>query len=88
MTDMPECRQLTRSSWAFWRTFSGRVAGPAAKLKTRSEEEAVEEGGWTVVVGVAAEQVMEMDLYVEVKVVMGWKWVVEKVAMGWRWVVD
>lgn len=85
MTDMPECRQLTRSSWAFWRTFSGRVAGPAAKLKTRSEEEAVDEGGWTVVVGVAAEQVMEMDLYGDVR---GWKWVVEKVAMGWRWVVD
>lgn len=79
MTDMPEPRQLTRSAWAFWRTFSGRVAGPAAKLKTRSEE--VEEGVWrgAVVVEAAAEQEIDIDLYVEVKVVVG------KVA---RWVVD
>lgn len=86
MTDMPQPRQLTRSAWAFWRTFSGKVAGPAAKLKTRSEEvedEAVWRG--VVVVELAAEQVIDTDLYVEVRVVVGWKWVVEKVA---RWVVD
>lgn len=83
MTDMPEPRQLTRSAWAFWRTFSGRVAGPAAKLKTRSEE--VEGGVWRVVAAAEAEQEMDIDLYVEVKVVVGWTWVVGKVA---RWVVD
>lgn len=62
MTDMPEPRQFTRSAWAFWRTFSGRVAGPAAKLNTRSEE--VEGVAWRglVVVAAEAEQVMDMDL--------------------------
>lgn len=56
------------------------MAGPAAKLKTRSEK--VEGGVWrgVVVVEAAAEQEMDIDLYVVVKVVMGWRWVVGKVA--------
>lgn len=33
---MPDPRQLKSSDCAFKITFSGRVAGPAAKLKTRS----------------------------------------------------
>lgn len=35
---------MKRSAWAFLRTFSGSVAGPAAKLKTRSgvEEQVME----------------------------------------------
>lgn len=48
------------------------MAGPAAKLKTRSDE--VVGGVWrgVVVVEAAAEQEMDIDLYVEVRVVVGW----------------
>lgn len=61
------------------------MAGPAAKLKTRSEE--VEGGVWRglVVVEAAAEQEMDIDLYVEVRVVVGWTWVEGKAAI---WVAD
>src|SRR5687767_5895005 len=35
ITDMPLDFQSVISDWACWRTSSGSVAGPAAKLKTR-----------------------------------------------------
>src|SRR6185436_6181009 len=35
ITDMPLDFQSVISAWACWRTSSGNVAGPAAKLKTR-----------------------------------------------------
>src|SRR5215467_197955 len=35
MTDMPLDFQSVISAWACWRTSSGSVAGPAAKLNTR-----------------------------------------------------
>lgn len=46
------------------------MAGPAAKLKTRSDE--VVGGVWrgVVVVEAAAEQEIDIDLYVEVRVVV------------------
>lgn len=61
------------------------MAGPAAKLKTRSDE--VVGGVWrgVVVVEAAAEQEIDIDLYVEVRVVVEWTLVEGKVAI---WVAD
>lgn len=61
MTLMPEPRQLRSSDWACRRTVSGKTAGPAAKLKTRSpasdpeEDPAARSWSW-----VAEQVVMEM----------------------------
>lgn len=58
---MPDPRQLYSSDWARRRTFSGRVAGPAAKLKTRSWDWVVGGGGGWIWV-VAAVHLMDMGL--------------------------
>lgn len=71
MTLIPAPRQLYSSDSAFRRTLSGKVAGPAAKLKTRSEV-----GGATAAVVAEYEHLIEIGLMVARVIGSAWRLVV------------
>lgn len=82
---MPELPQFMISDWAFCRTFSGRIAGPAAKLNTRSSWALGWALGW--VVGAAEQVILEMGFRILMLIGRKWVWVWVWVCVWLKWVL-